>query len=191
MPMLNELNFDPETHTYTVNGRRLMSVTQALALVDDRRINSSWYLDRGRLVHLACEYLDRDELDEDTVAPEIRPYLEAYKKFREETSFKPDLIELRLSHLTYLYAGTLDRIGDLNGNHILIDLKSGAPARVDELQLAAYFELARVNNIPVKKCFDLYLHDNGTYKLEPVENVKLLLPTFLNVLGSARWKEGL
>jgi hypothetical protein len=187
----NSLTFDEATHTYSVNGRRLMSVTQVLALVDDRHKGDPFYLQRGRFVHQACEYLDRDELDEDSVDPIIYPYLEAYKKFREETGFKPDLIECRLYHPTYAYAGTLDRIGDLNGNHVLIDLKSGAKARVDELQLAAYLELARANSIPVKKSFDLYLRDDGTYKLEPVENVKLLLPVFLSILTASRWKEGL
>jgi len=189
--MPNELQFDPDTHTYTINGRRLISVTQALAIADDRRMVDPYYLERGRILHKACEYLDRDELDLETLDDQIRPYFLAYVKFQEDTGFKPDLIELRLSHLTYLYAGTIDRIGDLNGNHVLIDLKSGAPAKADPLQLAAYWELARVNTIPIKRLFDLYLHDDSTYRLVEVVKPKLLLPVFLSALTLTRWRNGL
>ncbi len=189
------LELDEENHIYTLNGRRLMSVTQALALVDNRnhKYIDPFYLKRGRMIHLACEYYDRGELDESTIDPQIDPYLKGYIKFLDETGFIPDrrYIEIKLYHPQYIYAGRIDRIGLLNKNNDLIDLKSGAKARVDELQGAAYWELCRVNNILIKKVFDLYLKDDGTYKLEPVDNPKLLVPTFLNILGAARWKENL
>ncbi len=62
---------------------------------------------------------------------------------------------------------------------------------MDPLQGAAYFELAIANNIPVKKVFDLYLSEDGTYKLEPIEKPKLLLPVFLAALTLTRWREKL
>jgi len=186
-----KLEFDEEKHLYTLDGRRLVSVTECLRLVDDRWKAEPYYLLRGKYVHKATELYDRDELDESTVDPMIHPYLDGYVKFREETGFIPGVIEYPLHHSQYQYAGKIDRTGDLNETHILLDLKSGAKVRVDELQGAAYFELCRVNNIPVKKVFDLYLHDDGTYKLEPIENPKRLLPSFLNVLGAYRWREGL
>jgi hypothetical protein len=184
------LTLDEETHTYELYGRRLISVTQALSLVDDRRGIDPWYMERGRLIHLAAEYLDLGVLDDDTIDPQIEGYLRAYKKFLDDTHFTIVDVERKLYHPTHLYAGKIDRIGTLNGDGDIIDLKSGTPARVDELQLAAYFELCRVNDIPVKKAFDLYLHQDGIYKLEPIPNPKLLLPTFLNVLGAYRWKIG-
>ncbi len=183
-----KLEFDEKNHIYTLEGRRLISVTQALGLVDDRWKADPWYLERGRLIHLVTEYWDKDELDESTVDDRIKPYLDAYIKFRKETDFEPVQIEFPIFHPVYLYAGKPDMKGPLNGNEVLIDKKSGAKVRVNELQGAAYFELCRVNNIPVKKVFDLYLHDDGTYKLEPIENPKRLLPAFLNVLGAYRWK---
>jgi len=184
-----KFEFDEEKHLYTLDGRRLISVTEALSLVDERR-KDPYYLLRGKYVHKATELYDKNELDESTIDPEIRSYLDAYVKFRMDTGFEPIHVECPLYHPSYFYAGKPDRIGALYDAHVLLDLKSGAKARVDELQGAAYWELARVNDIPVKKVFDLYLHDDGTYKLEPVENRKLLL-IFLNVLGAYRWKEGL
>ena len=186
-----KLEFDQATHTYTLGDRKLISVTQAISILDNRWKVDPWYLQRGRIIHLATKYLDWDELDLQTLDDEILPYFNAYVNFQEDTHFKPGLIECPLYHLQYFYAGTIDRTGDLNGDHVLIDLKSGAKAKVDELQGVAYWELCRVNNIPVKKVFDLYLHDDGTYKLEPIEKPKLLLPVFLAALTCERWREGL
>ncbi len=185
-----KIEFEEDGHIYRVNGRRIISTTQALELVDERR-KDPWYLLRGRLVHLATQYYDRRELDEDSVDLQIKGYFSGYLKFLDDTHFRPIEIEYRLYHPVYLYAGTIDRLGPLNFDQVLIDLKSGAKAKVDPLQGAAYWELCRVNKIPVKKVFDLYLRDDGTYKLEPVNNPKLLLPTFLNILWASRWKEGL
>ncbi len=186
--MSNKLELQEEGHIYTLNGRRLISVTQALAILDDRWKVDPWYLERGRLVHLATAYYDRDELDESTVDEKIRPYLDAYVKFREDTGFIPIHIEHKLFHPSYFYAGKLDRVGSF-GYDLLVDLKSGTKAKVDGLQGAAYWELCRVNKIPIKRVFALYLSDNGTYKLEPIEKPKLLLPVFLACLQIAQWKE--
>ena len=186
-----KLEFDEEKHLYTLDGRRLISVTEALGLVDDRWKAEPYYLLRGKYVHKATELYDLGELDESTVDPMIHPYLDGYVKFRKDTAFESIHIEQPLYHPSYFYAGKPDRIGPLRDAHVIIDLKTGVKAKVDELQGAAYWELCRVNNIPAKKVFDLYLNDDGTYKLEPIENPKRLLPTFLNVLGAYRWKENI
>lgn len=190
--MTEELTLQEEGHIYRIGDRHIVSVTQALSILDERWKIDPWYLKRGRLTHLATAYLDRNELDESTVDPQISGYIAAYVGFKLDTGFEPQLIEHRLYHKGYGYAGTIDRIGPLNANLSIIDLKSGVPARVDELQMVGYWELCRANNIPIKKVFDLYLHEDGTYKLEPLkEKPKLLLPIFLAALTLIRWKEGL
>ena len=185
---MEELTLQENGHIYRIGDRRIVSVTQALSILDDRWKVDPWYLERGRLIHLATAYFDRDELDESTVDEKIRPYLDAYVKFREDTGFIPTHIEHKLFHPSYFYAGKLDRVGNF-GYDLLVDLKSGAKAKVDELQGAAYWELCRVNKISIKRVFDLYLSENGTYKLEPIEKPKLLLPVFLACLTATRWKE--
>jgi hypothetical protein len=190
------LEFDEATHTYLLyenevdrlSGRKLVSVTQVLP--DDKRRVDPWYLERGRLIHLATALFDHDELDEDSIDERIKPYLDAYVKFKKETGFEPKHIELPLYHPKYYYAGTIDRIGLLNNSQDLIDLKTGGKAKADELQLAAYWELCRASYIKIRRVFDLYLHENGTYSLTPPETQpKLLLPVFLASLTVARWKE--
>ncbi len=187
------LNFDESTHTYILDGRRLITVTQALAILDDRWKVDPFYLERGRLIHLATEYYDRDELDESSVDPRIAPFLESYIKFRMSTDFIPQLIEQKFYHPQYFYAGRLDRQGLFNGMSVIIDIKSGQKADVDELQNVALWELCQVNHVPVKKLFDLYLRDDGKMpNLVPVEkSKKLLLPVFLAALTVTRFKEGL
>ncbi len=193
------LHFDEATHTYTLvgpgltigDGRRLISVTQALAILDGKR-KDPFYLNRGRMIHLATEYYDRDELDEASVDPQIQGYVWSYQKFLASTDFKPRMIEARLYHPQYLYAGTLDRVGPLNGSEAILDVKSGAKSDIDELQVVAYWELCRVNGILVKKLFGLYLkEDGGMPNLIPVDNKKELLLDFLACLRVTRRKEKL
>jgi hypothetical protein len=180
-----------ENHIYRVNDREIIGVTRALKVIDDRYKTDPWYLERGRLIHLCTEYEDRNELDWDTVDTQITGYVQAYVTFKKDTGFQPTIIEKPMVHPRLWYAGKPDKIGPLNRILALIDLKSGAPAKVDPLQGAAYFELAIANGIPVKKVFDLYLKNDGTYKLEPILNPKQLLPVFLAALKITEWREGL
>jgi hypothetical protein len=184
-------HFDEDSHTYSLDGRRLISTTQAISILDDRPKVDRQYLERGRLVHFATELYDRGHLDESIIDDDVRGRLEAYIKFRKDTGFEPVYIEHPLFHPEHFYAGRIDRVGILNNWQDLIDIKSGVKARIDELQAIAYWELCRANSIPIKKQFDLYLKENGTYRLEPVEHRRSLLPVFLAALTVTRWKEGL
>lgn len=185
------LAFDPEKHEYRLGERRLVSVTQALSLVDDRR-KDPYFLQRGRFIHLACELWDKGELSEETLDSAILPRLEAWKSFRADTGFTPRLIEQRLFHPIYLYGMTLDRQGPLNGADVLIDIKS-SPAPVDVLQNAAYWAglMAQDPPIPTKKAFDVYLKDNGKYSLVETKFLRRDFLTFLAILTAYRWKEKL
>jgi len=183
--------FDESKHLYTLDGRRLIGVTEALSILDDRWKVDPFYLERGRLIHLCTEYYDRDELDESTIDERIRPYFEAYKKFKAETDFCPNFIERILFHPKYFYGMKIDRIGVLNNKRVMLDLKSGSPAKVDKLQSAAYLEGCLANGIEVKAGFDLYLKDDGNYSLVEVEKPRNLLLVFLACLTVARWKEGM
>jgi hypothetical protein len=183
------LEFDEENHIYRFNDQRLVSVTEALTLVDDR-MKDPYYLKRGRYIHRACELWDRGELDESTVDPQILPRLEAWKVFRKDTGFVPDLIEQFFYHPLYLYGFKPDRTGSLNGDEALIDIKSSIH-RLDALQGAAYWQGLKANRITCKKVFDLYLRDNGRYSLVKAENMKRDFQTFLAILTAYRYKEKL
>jgi hypothetical protein len=59
---------------------------------------------------------------------------------------------------------------------------------VDALQGAAYHHLYGHSG---HRVFDLYLREEGTYKLVEVPKPRTLFPTFCAVLTAYRFKEGL
>jgi len=178
--------FDAKTHSFFIGGRSVLSVTQALkgaGIIED-----GWYTEesreRGCAVHNACQYLDEGLLDWDTVAPKYLPYVKAYERFKDESGFIPALIEAWVFNESYFYAGILDRTGILNGEHVLIDLKSGPPAKWANLQSAAY---AGCLSLPHKR-FTLRLSDNGKYKLSDEHKDPNDFKIFLSAVSVANWK---
>jgi hypothetical protein len=78
-----ELLFDPDSHTYTLNGEKVPSITQIIA--DMGLIDTTWFTDhsreRGTFVHRIIEWHLLKELDEDTVDESLVGYLNAWKRF--------------------------------------------------------------------------------------------------------------
>lgn len=90
------LAFDELTHTYTLEGVRLPSVTQILqraGLIDFSKIPGPILLaarDRGAAVHRAIHYLNEGDLDPDFEHefPEYWPYVAAWINFVTATGFR-------------------------------------------------------------------------------------------------------
>ena len=161
------LAFDEKTHTYLLNGEVLPSVTTIIKETglagDSSWTPDPWYLTRGTLVHQATALLDRGDLDEASVDPQIEPYLAAYRRFLKETAFVPEVIEVPRFNPKLRYAGTPDRIGKLGGEGILIDLKTGTSRpRWHRLQTAGYVLLSSEH--PQKRA-SLHLAGDGGYSL--------------------------
>lgn len=122
------LDFASDTHTFSHNGEVLPSVTQALKAnrmtPDGYAFIDPYYLTRGTYIHSATEFYDKGTLDEDSLDEAIRPYLEAYKRFRSDFNGQIVGIEKRLWHPKLKYAGIVDRIIDGNTCYAL-HLKPG------------------------------------------------------------------
>lgn len=165
------LTFDEAAHAYALDGAPMLSVTQVLegvGIIDYSGLPEhirERALARGRAVHVATHYDDEGALDEATVAPGVTGYLEAWRRFRRESGFVPELIEHRGFHQQYPYAGTLDRTGRLaNGSEVLLDIKSGTAEWWVRVQLAAY---AAFFEHPRKwRRMSVELHGDGTYRNE-------------------------
>lgn len=147
--------------------------------------------DRGTAVHLATELYDRDDLDEDSLDELLVPYLAGWKLFLRDTQFAPEFIEYRVWHKTHFYAGTIDRIGLLNGERWVLDIKSTAllyPAM--GVQAAAYQE---AHNSHVKKTDRItrrgivQLKDDGTYHFQEYDD-KTDFSVFLSYLNLHNWR---
>jgi hypothetical protein len=116
------LEFDEEKHLFTVKGEVIPSVTQILrqeGFCPSLDWIDPWYLQRGTYVHRATELYDKGTLDEESLSPEIIPYLESYKRARAEIGFTITAIELKLWHPVYRYAGIIDRVIEGRKSYIL------------------------------------------------------------------------
>lgn len=170
---MKQFRFDSVNHEYFLGDSQLPGVTSILKSAGI--INTQFYTvagrDRGTLIHESCEHLDRYEIDLNDLDEEIRPFVQAYKNFKEDTGFAPTMIESPIYHSKLMYAGCLDRVGILNGKNVLIDLKSGVSPKWASLQLIAY-KMACEDMFPslfneqnLLSRLVLQLKSSGSYKL--------------------------
>ena len=153
------------------DGRRWPSVTEVLSiagLVDFAGVPPDVLeaaRQRGQDVHEWAEAIDLGLLSDDQ-EPDARvaSYVAAYRAFKRETGFEVLASEQVVRNESYRYAGTLDRIGFLNGRRVLVDLKTSVSiAPWIGLQLSGY-ELA----LPERhQRYALHLLRDGSWKLVP------------------------
>jgi hypothetical protein len=190
---MSTLTFDEASHTYRVDGKRVPSVTQLLAPLVDYSMVPRDVLERaqqlGTAVHKATELYDLDDLDDDGLSDELRPYLDAWKKFRAETGFEPITVERKLVHPVLRYAGTSDRTGLVRQRVAVIDLKKMFVLGPHiGPQLAAYQELHRRDRLEVVDRYALGLRPDGNYRLQPYTD-PLDWQCFLSHLTIHNWKQ--
>lgn len=166
------LTFQEEGHQYTHNNNPIPSVTQIISemgLLGDY-VPDPWYLERGKLVHLCCEYLDKNCLDWDSVDNEIKPRVEAYQKFKQDYKFEPRMIEQPVHSHGLNVACTPDREGDIKGIASVIEIKNGGRQKWHRLQLSIqdiciHDELNECGSFKYRYRYSLELKADGTYKL--------------------------
>jgi hypothetical protein len=164
-----DLTFEESAHLYRFNGHIVPSVTTILqdcGIIDYSHLPDSVReiaLLRGRAVHAATHFDDENDLAIDRVHPMVLPYLAAWRLFREQTGFIPDLIEHRGFHQTYRYAGTLDRKGRIGNAAVMLDIKTNAAPWWTCIQVAAY--AAFFENPRTYRRVAVELHVDGTYRL--------------------------
>jgi hypothetical protein len=164
------MHFDEATHTYTIGGKPVPSVTGVLK--EAGLIDTTWYspeaAQRGTFVHQACALYDRDELDVDALDPQLSPYLEAWVKFRQQSQVALAIIEQPFYSLEHGFAGTVDRAW-LDGKHFVVcDIKSGPLPKWLPLQLAGYSIL-----INAFSGMGIELRKNGTYSVQVIKTPEL------------------
>ena len=185
------MKFNPQTHTYTENGRRLLSVTEILRRGGLAPLppvaDLEWYADRGSKIHRATALLDQGVLDWSSVDPRIKGYVRAWAAFRDETGFRPKAIERPIRHKDLGYAGTPDRVGLLNRLPAVIDIKTGAIPPWTEYQLAAYTHILGGDwwRIAVR------ISKDGKFSMKPYSRTTFRqdLGPFLEALAEIRRKE--
>ena len=177
---MNGLTFDAENHEYKFNGLKIPSVTQILEdIFPISEFISKELLEEkanlGGMVHSTTEFFDKGILEESSLHPVLKNYLNQWVKFRKDYNIQFDLngineqIEVMQYHSVYKFAGRIDRIALMNKKYCIIDIKIGSIQKTHELQTAAYSLL--VNQLlerkhQIKKRFAVYLSETD-YKVVP------------------------
>lgn len=185
------LTFDEAAHAYQWNGAPVPSVTQIISPLSDfsmvREDVMQAAQEFGRFVHLTCELYDRGELNEAELDPQLRPYLDGWIKFCNDSGAKWDTIELREYHDKHGYAGTADRKGIVFGDPAVVDIKTSVSlSPAVGLQLAAYKNLGDTASKPKTRRFAVQLRDDGTYRAPEFKDANDW-PTFLSMLNVRNW----
>lgn len=151
-----ELELEPESHRYTLDGVTIPGCTQILAAMGATPgflwlspADLEFYRSRGHAIHRGVELAIKGELDKRTISDEINPYLIGWDRFCEdhrvdvwETHWRGQgdepFVEIPIYHPVYRYGVTPDVVAKVDGQNCVIELKatsSHAPAT--GLQLAS------------------------------------------------------
>ena len=148
--MTQAVQFDEATHTYTDrDGINIPSVTQVLQCaglvdysgIDPEVLNRKAWI--GTQAHRATQFLDEGDLDMDSVHETVKPYVQAWENFKNESGFKPLVGEAERPRIVMIngmrYAMTADVTGTINGKQFVIEKKCASQEEVWwKVQLAAY-----------------------------------------------------
>ena len=172
--MATLLFFDTD-HRYTLDGEELPSVSELCRFLSREIYGtvSQYMLDRaaerGRRVHKLCEALDI--YGKADVPDDLLQYIKAYVQFRKDHEVQWDSIEKAMHHPEQKYAGTIDRIGFVDGKRCIVDLKTYCqyhkPLAIAQLNL--YRRMVEYGAEPVDSLKILHLKKDGTYRLINVE----------------------
>ena len=180
-----ELVFNADTHTYTLGGRVLPSVTQALQVLDQYEGVPQRVLEAarefGQHVHAACDLDNRGVLDEDALDPALAPYLAGWRKYRRDSGIKILASELQLHDARLGYAGTCDVLGEVLGRPSVIDIKSGLVPKTVGAQCAAYAHALKVRR---RYCVQLLPNDYRVHALTDASDFSL----FISCLNITNWR---
>ena len=158
-PKIYVPSFEPLNHEYhSPDGMFLPSVTQVIKDIFDtyNYKGNTGAATKGSHIHKACELWDNNDLEEESLDPIIKPYLEQYKLALKNENIKILENEVMRYSPKYFYAGTIDSIAQIGDFKCLIDIKTGQPEKWHMVQIGAYKELLK-HDLKIDKCFDLYL----------------------------------
>lgn len=186
-----EIRFEEKDHKYFLGDRELPSITKILSklgLTKSYEGVSPYYAERGVAVHAAIALDLENNLDEDSLDPQIRPFLEAFRAFRGETGFKVEACEKIVYSENLGYAGRIDWLGTIGDKTWLIDgkcTKKHDPAADYQLCGQAF----ALEPLPDRMGI-LELHEDETFDLieYPVENA---MGVWLAVMGLWKRKEAI
>lgn len=139
-----DIGFEPSTHTYTLDGVVVPSVTQVLSLLEDWSHVNPEVLEAARVfgdhVHSAVHLWNTGELDWGSLDPPLVKTTEQWAQFIEDNDITIIASEVIVAHPLLKYAGRKDTLVEWDRRRCLIDVKSGLLPRTVGPQTDAYKE---------------------------------------------------
>lgn len=163
--------FDATTHVYWQGTRQLPAISTILRAQHDR---GPWFtaehLARGTAVHAATLAFDLGSSSVQFLTAQLpgewRGFFTAYVEFRQQAVCRWAALEQPRMHRKYRFAGTPDRVGWINGQLAILEIKTGSPADWHALQTAAQDVLIeKPDRWGVRRRFAVYLAADGRFKL--------------------------
>lgn len=172
----SDLDFDEKSHTYTLNGIGLPSVTTIMKPLSDSKYLTvrTDVLDnaanKGSIVHNAIENYLKFGIED--ISEEYKPYFLAFLEFLSDKQPTILATETKVYHKFLRYAGTVDLVCIIDGKVYLIDYKTTAVLikMLTKVQLEAYAKALDSHDFKVDTKAILHLKKDGTYKFEEEEN---------------------
>ena len=169
--------FDESTHTYTVDGAVVPSVTQLCAPLgqdydeptDLMESVLDFATDRGVTLHAYIAHRLMGGSREDFEVPDIyAPWQDAVELFLAEHTIVPLLIETPLGGDGF--AGTPDLVCEIDGEFAIVDYKFVSQIAKTKVgaQLHGYKVLCAINGIFPEKLYAVQFLSSGDYRLYPI-----------------------
>lgn len=190
MSRKHKTEFDPDTHTYRINGFKVPSVTEVISeLFGSKPYWTEWHRNRGKALHSAIHLALTQQLDWDSVDIRIMGRLHAALKFVGDYQIEPEFVEQSYFDPIFRYAGTPDLVGKTSdGKKVLVDFKSSIEPTV-EFQLGGYALLVSGKRNYFSRAVAVGLKDDGTYKEREIEDIPVAQGLFMSALQIYHWKE--
>ena len=178
--------FDPESHTYTIGGRRVPSVTDVLSDLLPCWQASEWYLERGRAVHACAAMIARKQGFEHD--PQILGQVQALQRFWAEVKPELPVVEMQVYSQRYLYGGTLDLVATMGIKRVVVDYKA-SPSPATVYQLAAYsLAYEEMGGMSVPWGCEVVITEDG-YKMGAMVNLNRAQREWLMLLAAHKIRQ--
>lgn len=175
-PVRPTFTYTDADHTYTLEGRRIIGLTETLhsngyfSFLDNVKDDvAEWARERGKGAHAATLYHDRGTLDPASVHDDVRGYLEGWKEFLKINPLKMIHSEKPIYSAKWRFGCTPDRIVQEGAKSFgALEIKaSDYNSPTYQLQTAGQCLAAtEFYGIPVRERFVIRLLKTGKFKIE-------------------------
>ena len=170
IPAVEGLEFDDRTHTYTLDGLVIPSVSTIMEPlsrakyrgISERTLDRA--ADKGTAVHNSIENWIKFEIED--IPPEHAGYFDAFREWWDR--FRPAVVgsEVRICHRLMRYGGTADLVAYIEDELTLVDYKSTyvVSDMTCGVQLEAYKKAFESMGVKAERKKILHLKKDGKFE---------------------------